>query len=261
MLARILCDPRTERIILGLIVFNAITLGLETSAELMDRYGDLLHAIDRAVLGIFVVELAARMLAFRLRFFRDPWSWFDLFVVGIALVPATGVLSVLRALRVLRVMRLVTAVPALKRVVGGLVRSLPGMGSIALLLLLVMYVFAVMATKLFGGTNPEQFGSLTASAYTLFQVMTFDDWSAGVVKPLAEKHAYAVAFFLAFIILSTFTALNLFIGVIVKALDEETGEGEPKIMHPPLQEERILGELAALRAELRALREGRMEPL
>ena len=253
MLARILNDSRTQNLILGLIVCNAITLGLETSAPLMEAHGELLHAVDRAILTIFVIELVARMLAFRLRFFRDPWSWFDLFVVGIALVPATGVLSVLRALRVLRVLRLITAVPALKRVVGGLLRSLPGMGSIALLLLLVMYVFAVMATKLFGGTHPEQFGSLPASAYTLFQVMTFDDWSAGVVKPLAESHAYAVAFFLTFIILSTFTALNLFIGVIVKALDEESGGEAPKLMHPAHIDEQILAELAALRADVRAL--------
>jgi voltage-gated sodium channel len=255
MLVRILTDPRTERVVLGLIMFNAITLGLETSPSIMAEHGALLHALDRAVLTVFVVELLTRMIAFRAAFFRDPWSLFDLIVVGIALVPATGSLSVLRALRVLRLLRLVTAVPSLKRVVGGLVRALPGMGSIMLLLMLIFYVFSVMAAKLFGEAKPEQFGNLGAAAYTLFQVMTFDDWSAGIVKPLLEEHPYAAAFFIVFILLSTFMVLNLFIGVVVSALDEETAADAPKLTHPAGLEERLLEELTALRAEVRELRE------
>jgi voltage-gated sodium channel len=258
-LARILRDPRTERVVLALIMFNAVTLGLETSPSIMAEYGDLLHALDRAVLTVFVVELLARMIVFRRAFFRDPWSLFDLFVVGIALVPATGSLSVLRALRVLRVLRLVTAVPSLKRVVGGLVRALPGMGSILLLLILIFYVFSMMAAKLFGSMNPELFGNLGAAAYTLFQVMTFDDWSAGIVKPLMDQHPYAAAFFIVFILLSTFMVLNLFIGVVVSALDEETAANAPKLTHPAGLEERLLTEILALRAEVAELRERKRE--
>jgi voltage-gated sodium channel len=252
-LARILKDPRTEHVVLGLIIFNAITLGLETSGTIVGQYGDLLYALDRAVLTVFVVELVARMVVFRAAFFRDPWSLFDLFVVGIALVPVTGSLSVLRALRILRVLRLVTAVPSLRRVVGGLITALPGMGSILLLLLLIFYVFSVMAAKLFGPTSPELFGNLGAAAYTLFQVMTFDDWSAGIVKPLMQDHAYAAIFFIVFILLSTFMVLNLFIGVVVSALDEETAASVPKLTHPAGLEERLLQELVALRAEVAAL--------
>ena len=254
-LVSILKDSRTERVILALIVFNAITLGLETSPPIMAEYGELLHAIDRAVLTVFVVELVARIVAFRGDFFRDPWSLFDLFVVGIALVPATGSLSVLRALRILRILRLVTAVPSLKRVVGGLVTALPGMGSILLLLLLIFYVFSVMAAKLFGETKPELFGNLTTAAYTLFQVMTFDDWSAGIVKPLMEQQPYAALFFVIFILLSTFMVLNLFIGVVVSALDEETAAEAPKLTHPAGFEEHLLAEIAALRSEVAALSE------
>jgi voltage-gated sodium channel len=254
-LARILRDPRTEHVVLGLIIFNAVTLGLETFPSVMSQYGGVLHALDRAVLAVFVVELAARMLVFRAAFFRDPWSLFDLFVVGIALVPATGAFSVLRALRILRVLRLITVVPSLRRVVGGLIIALPGMGSILLLLLLVFYVFSVMAAKLFGPSNPELFGDLGTAAYTLFQVMTFDDWSAGVVKPLMAEHPYAAVFFIVFILLSTFMVLNLFIGVVVSALDEETAADAPKLTHPADRDERLLQELAALRTEVRALRE------
>ncbi len=258
-LARILRDPRTEHVVLGLIIFNAITLGLETSPAIVSQYGGLLYAIDRAVLAVFVVELAARMIVFRSAFFRDPWSLFDLFVVGIALVPATGAFSVLRALRILRVLRLITVVPSLRRVVGGLITALPGMGSILLLLLLIFYVFSVMASKLFGPTNPDLFGNLGITAYTLFQVMTFDDWSAGIVKPLMQDHPYAAVFFIVFILLSTFMVLNLFIGVVVSALDEETGKDAPKLTHPAGLEERLLEELTALRTEVAALREGSRE--
>ena len=254
-IARLLQNPLTERVVLALIILNAITLGLETSPGIMETAGPLLRALDHAILTVFVAELAARIAVHRLRFFRDPWSLFDLFVVGIALVPATGSLSVLRALRILRVLRLVTAVPSLKRVVGGLVTALPGMGSILLLLLLIFYVFSVMAAKLFGETKPELFGNLGTAAYTLFQVMTFDDWSAGIVKPLMEEHPYAAIFFVVFILLSTFMVLNLFIGVVVSALDEETAADVPKLTHPAGLEERVLEEIVALRTEVAALRE------
>lgn len=255
MLNRIVDHPLTERIILALIVINAITLGLETSKEVMAAYGPILLALDQLILAIFVAELVARMAVKRLAFFKDPWSLFDLFVVGIALIPASDGLSVLRSLRILRALRLVTAVPALRKVVAGLVGAMPGMGSISLLLLLVYYVFAVMGTKLFGGTNPELFGSIAASSYTLFQSMTFDDWSNGIVKPLVEKgHDHAAFFVIVFMVLSAFMFLNLFIGVVVTALDEVTPDNKPKLTHLAHSDERLLDEVRAMRDEIAALR-------
>lgn len=258
MLARIIQDPRTERLVLGLILFNAATLGLEAEpAVLAAGWGPLLDALDRLVLAIFVAELAVRVSVQRLAFFRDPWNLFDFVVIGFALVPATGSLSVLRALRVLRVLRLVTVIPSLKRVVNGLITALPGMGSILILLLLVFYVFSVMGAKLYGPTKPELFGGLGPAAYTLFQVMTFDDWSGGVVKPLMDNHPLAWLFFVAFMLLSSFMALNLFIGVVVSALDEETSADGPKLMRDPAVDLRLVEELAALREEVSALRRER----
>ena len=253
-IARFIANPLTERVILGLIILNAITLGLETSASVMEKVGPLLHALDEAILAVFVAELVARIAVYRGRFVHDPWSIFDLFVVGVALVPATESLSVLRALRILRVLRLISAIPALRRVVGGLVTALPGMGSILLLLCLIFYVFSVMGAKLYGPTNPELFGGLGQTAYTLFQVMTFDDWSAGVAKPVMEQHPFSWLFFIVFILVSTFMALNLFIGVVVSALDAETAAEAPKLTHPAGLEERILDELTELRREVAILR-------
>lgn len=256
-LAEIVDSPLTERVIITLIVINAVTLGMETSKEIMSSsWGPILIGLDRIILAIFVVELAARMVVKRAAFFRDPWSLFDLFVVAIALVPTSEGLSVLRALRILRALRLVTVVPSLRKVVSGLIGALPGMGSIGLLLVLVYYVFAVMGTKLFGETNPELFGSIGSSAYTLFQSMTFDDWSNGIVKPLVEKgHNWGWVFVMIFMVLSAFMVLNLFIGVVVTALDEVTAKDAPKLTHPahPTDGE-LLAEIRALRAEVANLR-------
>jgi voltage-gated sodium channel len=252
-LRRIVEDPRTDRIVMALIVLNAITLGIETSDTVMARWGWLLNAIDRVVITVFVVELAARLIVQRGAFFRDGWNIFDFIVVGIALAPATEAFSVLRALRVLRLLRLVTAVPTLRRVVGGLIASLPGMGSIFLLIMLVYYVFAVMAVNLYGEEFPELFGTLPRSMFTLFTIMTLEGWVEGVVKPIMATRPYAWLFFIPFIVGTTFTVLNLFIGVIVGAMQEE----HEKAAKEELAEERemVHEETAPLAAEIRALKD------
>ena len=248
---------RFEATITALIFLNAITLGLETSETVMAAAGPLLIAIDRIILAVFVLELAARFAVYRTRFFSDPWRIFDLAVVAIALIPATGGLSVLRALRILRVLRLISIVPSLRRVVTGFVAALPGMGSIILLLGLVFYVFAVMATKLYGGSFPELFGDIGASLFTLFQVMTLEGWSDGVVRPVMEVYPLAWLFFIPFIIATSFTVLNLFIGVIVAAMEAEH-DAEESAGRQELQDDQaaILAEIRALREEVRELKSG-----
>lgn len=256
-LRAVIQHPRFEHFIVGLIVLNAITLGLETSETVMGRVGRLLTWLDHLILAIFVAEILARITVHRLAFFKDPWSLFDLFVVGVALWPAseTDAFTALRALRILRVLRLITVVPSLRKVVAGLIGAIPGMGAIGLLLILVYYVFAVIATKLYGETNPELFGTIGNSLYTLFQAMTFDDWSNGIVKPLVERgHRSATTFLVVFMVISAFMVLNLFIGVVVTALDEVTGEEQPKITHPAGSEERLIERVEALHGEISALR-------
>jgi voltage-gated sodium channel len=189
----------------------------------------------------------------------SPWSVFDFAVVVIALIPASGAFSVLRALRVLRVLRLITVLPSLKRVVGALVGALPGMGSIALLLLLFLYVGAVMATKLFAADHPTLFGDMGKSTYTLVQLMTLDGWSAEIVGPVMTTHPYAWFFFLPFVLATAFTVLNLFIGIVVSAMQsehEKAREEETRAETEAQQEEQraLLAELRALRGEVSALK-------
>jgi voltage-gated sodium channel len=225
-LRNIVENPNTERMVMALIIINATVLGLETSQEVMATSGHILELIDHVLLAIFVAELAARIIVHRLDFFRDPWSVFDFVVIGIALVPATENFTVLRALRILRVLRLITAIPTLKRVVAGLLASLPGMGSILFLIGLIYYMFSVMGTKLFGATNPELFGTLGKSLYTLFTVMTLEGWTNDVAKPVLEHHPYGWIYIFAFIIVATFMVLNLFIGVVVNAMQAEAVKAE-----------------------------------
>jgi voltage-gated sodium channel len=258
-LRTIVDDPRTERVIMSLIIVNAVILGLETSKSIMASSGRLLEILDHIILAVFVIEIAARIIAHRLAFFRDPWSVFDFLVIGIALVPATETFSVLRALRVLRVLRLITAIPTLRRVVAGLLAALPGMGSIVFLIGLIYYVFAVMATRLFGDEQPNLFGTLGDSLFTLFTVMTLEGWVNDVAKPVMENHPYAWIFFVIFIVVTTFMVLNLFIGVVVNAMQKEAEKelaAEREIEREMIQEEAapILAEVKSLRAELTALR-------
>ncbi|MEA2939083.1 MAG: voltage-gated sodium channel [Alphaproteobacteria bacterium] len=258
-LRTIVDDPRTERAVMLLIIANAIILGMETNRAIMASYGRALEILDHVILAIFVIELLARVAVYRLAFFRDPWSLFDFVVVGIALVPASESFTVLRALRILRVLRLITAVPTLKRVVAGLIASLPGMGSIVLLIALIYYVFAVMATKLFGEDNPSLFGTLGDALWTLFTVMTLEGWTNDVAKPVMEKHPHGWIFFVFFIVVTTFMVLNLFIGVVVNAMQAEAMKAdaaERAAEREMIQEEAapILAEVKSLRAEVAELR-------
>jgi voltage-gated sodium channel len=254
-LRRFVEDERFQRAIITLIAINAVTLGLETSATIMAAADGLLRAVDRIVLAIFTVEVALRIVAHGPRFFRDPWSIFDFLIVGISLLPSTGGLTVLRTLRILRALRLISAVPRMRAVVQGLLGAIPGVGAIIALLGLVYYVAAVMTTKMFGADFPELFGHLGRSLFTLFQIMTLEGWVDGVVKPVMEIHPYAWTFFIPFILLVTFTILNLFIAVIVGAMQAEHDKLEAQEAEAAQDERRlILEELRGLRRELGELR-------
>jgi voltage-gated sodium channel len=210
--------------IIGVILFNAILLGMETSDEIMVAAGPLILFLDSVCLAIFVIEIGLKLFAHGLRFFRSGWNIFDFVIVGIALVPATQGFSVLRALRILRVLRVISATPRLRRVVEGFITALPGMGSVFLLMALIFYIGAVMATKLFSDAFPEWFGDLGSSAYSLFQIMTLESWSMGIVRPVMEVYPWAWAFFVPFIMVTTFAVVNLLVGLIVNSMQDAHAE-------------------------------------
>ena len=224
--------------ITALILVNAITLGLETDQFISARYGELLQWIDRIILVLFTIELLIKFYVYRFYFFRSGWNLFDLAIVAIAWAPTSGALTVLRALRILRVLRMISVVPQLRRVVSAIGHSIPGMVSVVGVLGLIFYVASVLATKLFGihpdPNMQEWFGSIGASAYTLFQIMTLESWSMGVVRPTMELFPWAWSFFIPFIIVTSFAVLNFFIGIIVDSMQivqkrEETMNDEENL--------------------------------
>lgn len=258
-LSNIIERPIAQQTIIVLIIINAILLGLETSTAIMAIAGDLIILADQIILGIFVIEILTRIYIHRLAFWRDPWSVFDFSVVAIALVPASGPLAVLRALRVLRVLRLLTMVPSMRRVVGALLSAIPGLLSIAFVLLIIYYVFAVIATNLFGDSHSMWFGSIGDSLYSLFQIMTLESWSMGIVRPLMETYPYAWAFFIPFILIATFTMLNLFIAIIVNAMqkyNENDKQETTEALHKTQEhiESELHLEIHGLREELKEIK-------
>ena len=241
----------------AVIVVNAITLGLETSPTVVSKFGTWLHVIDKAALWIFTIELILKFRVYKGGFFKDGWNLFDFTIVTIAWIPAAGPLSVLRALRIMRVLRLISVVPAMRKVIGALFNALPGMGSIVLVLLLVYYISAVMATNLFGSQFPEWFGNVGASMFSLFQIMTLESWSMGIVRPVMEVYPLAWLFFIPFIVTTSFTVLNLFIALIVNSmqlLSAETSEeiqAEAELAHG--EREALSRQIDELAEEIRRL--------
>jgi voltage-gated sodium channel len=254
-----------QRFIIAVITINAIGLGMETVPFINEEIGSLLWLVDNAALLIFVFEISAKLLAYRLNYFRDPWNVFDFTIVAIAVLPMGGGLSVMRALRILRAMRIISVVPAMRRVVEGLLHAIPSLGAVIALLSILFYISAVMATKLFGSDFDELFGNLGRSLFTLFQIMTLEGWTDGVVRPIMKVYPYAWLFFIPFILTVTFAVLNLFIAIIVNSMEEAAKEDtemlhkDAKTLHADAQEQTrqhdaLINEIRALRTEISDLK-------
>ncbi len=253
-----------SRTITALIIINAVTLGLETWPKAMAAAGPLLIAIDSVALWAFTLEVMLKLWVYRFGFFKRGWNIFDFTIIAIAWVPSAGAFSVLRALRILRVLRLVSVVPQMRNVVGALVSALPGMGSIIAVLMLVFYISAVMATKLFGEAFPQWFGSIGESMFSLFQIMTLESWSMGIVRPVMEVYPQAWVFFVPFVVVTSFAVLNLFIALIVNSMqaihqgDVEMAREIADVAHD--ERSALLTEVQQLRVEMRTLREAINKP-
>ncbi|WP_145111699.1 ion transporter [Cereibacter sediminicola] len=242
--------PAVRQGIIAVILLNAVLLGMETSPTLMAAAGSLILTLDRLCLAIFVLELALKIYAERLRFFRSGWNFFDFVIVGISLFPVGQGLSVLRAMRILRVLRVISVAPRLRRVVEGFITALPGMGSVFLLMAIIFYIASVMATKLFGTAFPEWFGDIGQSAYSLFQIMTLESWSMGIVRPVMELYPYAWAFFVPFIMVTTFAVVNLLVGLIVNSMQD--AHSAEDVSRTDAYRDEVLTRLAAIEARLSA---------
>jgi voltage-gated sodium channel len=253
MLKQVVESRWFHNFIITVIVINGAVLGIETAQGLSATAMKVLMWIDQLCLLIFVIELLMKFLVYRLSFFKQGWNVFDFLIVAVALVPATGELSILRAFRIFRVLRLITTVDSIRRVVAGMLIAIPGVGSVGALLIIFFYIGAVISTTLFGEAFPDWFGNLGRSMYTLFQIMTLESWSMGIVRPVMDVYPYAWIFFIPFITVTTFTVLNLFIGIIVDAI-ATVKEQDDSTRHHQLSSKEdidlIRQDLSALRMQL-----------
>lgn len=160
---------------------------------------------------VFVTEISLKILTLKRAFWQDPWNWFDLEVVDVSLAPANDAFASRRALRLLL---MVAVLPSLRRAVEGFLKAIPSLSSIMLLLL---FIFSDMGSKVFGEQHPEAFGSLGVSAFSLFAVMTLEGWP-DLAREAMRTRPMAWSFFIVFIVLSSWAVLNLVIGVVVDSM-------------------------------------------
>ena len=235
-IARLIKTDRFNYFIVSIILFNAVLLGMQTYPSVMAKAGNLLNLIDNIILGIFIIELSLYLYVHGFKkCITDPWFLFDAFIILSSLL-AAEVFSSLRALRVLRVFRLITKFPNLRKIIGALFASLPGIGAITSLLIIFMYVGALLATNLFGVGYKEDFGNLQSSALTLFQLMVSDD-AGNIIRRVNETNPYSWAFFIVFMLLTAFVVLNLFIAAIIDGMQQyqkDTSEEDP--VHKDIKE-------------------------
>ena len=242
-------SPLVVRFIVSIILLNAAILAFETDKVIMAQYGTWLKIADNACLAIFIAEMSAKLIAFRTLFWKNGWNIFDFLVIGIALIPGIGPWSISRSLRVLRVLRLLTVLPSLRKVVAAFLHALPGLGGVITVMAIFFFTAGILSTNLFGNAFPDWFGTLGRSLYSLFQIMTLESWSMGIVRPVMEVYPYAWMFFIPFIVLATFTILNLFIGIIVSTMQELSSLPDPGV--PKID---IVEALARIEADLQKIR-------
>ncbi len=244
-----------QNVIIVLIILNAVSLGLETDTGIVQQFGIALNAFDTFVLVVFVIEILSKLIYRRLAFFKNGWNIFDFIIVAIALIPSSGPLSVLRALRIFRVLRLLYIVPSMRKVTQALFSAIPGILSVGSMILLIFYVSAVLSTNFFGSEFAEWFGTIGRSMFTLFQIMTLESWSMGIVRPVMENFSWAWAFFVPFILVTSFAVLNLFIGIIVDAMQAQNAAKKEDSVEDAneTQERDLRGELINLKKEIQEL--------
>ncbi len=248
-------SSKFQNFIMGLIVLNGITMGIETSKSLALEYGTFFTLFNTFVISIFTIEIILRIYVHKTSFFKDSWSIFDFTIVAISLVPASAGFEIFRVLRVLRLFRLITVVPQMKKIVVALLSVIPGIGAIAALLTLFFYIFAIMSTQLYGEAFPQWFGTLGDSFYTLFQIMTLESWSMGIVRPIMEAYPLAWVFFVPFIFVSTFIIVNLIIAIVVDAMNEMTaGEEEAIVQEIHNSDDAMQQEILNLRNDIQELK-------
>lgn len=249
-----------QGIILFVILFNCVLMGIETIKGLSENTLFVLAVINDICLWIFIAEIIIKFLAYGPSYFKDPWNWFDMFVVGISLFSGLSFMSAFRAMRVLRVLKslkalkgtkLIGSVRHLQVIIVAIVRSIPSIMWTGILLILIYYIFALIGVNLFGDAFPDWFGNIGKAMYTLFQVMTLESWSMGISRPVMEVYSFAWAYFVPFVLLSSFIVMNVVVGIVVNAISEVTADNaKEEAKENPVSNQELVSEIHSLKEQL-----------
>ena len=223
MLLRLLESKAWNFGITFVILLNSALLGLNTFADIRQNYENFLNIADNICLLIFTVELLLRSLCYRFKFFTNEdrwWNIFDFIIVSVSILAVQY--SVLRTLRILRILRIISSFQSMKLVVNAVIKTIPSMIRITMLLSIFYYVYGVLCVEFFGKEFPEWFGNLPRALYTLFQIMTLESWSMGIVRPIMQVYPYAWILFISYIVIVGMITINLIVGVIVNSINEIT---------------------------------------
>lgn len=235
---KLVLHPTFNRVIFILILLSATITGIETYRDLTGKFYLILRYLDQFIIWCFVVEIAIKIIAHGKKpweYFKNPWNVFDFLIVSICLIPAanTHFFAVLRLLRVLRILRMITVFPKLRLIIGTLLKSIPSMGYIVLLIGILFYVYAILGVFIFGETDPMHFGDLHHAMVTLFKILTLEGWTDimnfhvfGSIDNLNQQiiSFWPFLYFASFILIGAMIVMNLFIGVIMKSMEESQQE-------------------------------------
>lgn len=235
-----------QNFILGAIVFASILVGIETYEAFTAPYASLFNILDHLILWLFIAEAVIKIGAEGRkpwRYFQNSWNLFDFAILIALILPIDDqYFIVLRTIRLLRVLRLLSALPDLQVVIRALFKSIPSMGYISLILLLMFYIYGVAATYLFGPNDPIHFGSLQIALLSLFRVVTLEDWTDVMYIAMqgCDRYGYdgleslctapaahpflGAIFFVSFVVLGGMVIVNLFVGIIVSNTAESFEE-------------------------------------
>ncbi len=251
-LRKFVMDKRFNWFITGLIILNAILIGLETFPNIYEDYHSFFLVIDIIILTIFTIEVILKMVVLKKSFFSNPWNIFDLVIVlGSVILYSTPFVSVLRIFRVLRVFRTITVIPTLRRIVAALFMAIPTISSVLLIMLIIFYVYAILGTSFYGDIAPEYFGDIFLSFVTLFQIFTLESWASGIFRPIFAEEPLSWVYFLSFIVIATFIMINLIVGEIVNNAQKITDDIEEDT--DEIKED--TSEIRELRKEIREIKE------
>ena len=224
-LAKIVYSGRFELFIASVIAVNALFLAILTMPDISVATRATAITVDNIAMGIYVAELLVRILSYGKKpwhFFRQGWNIFDFIVVGLAPL-AAGQTVILRLLRLLRLLRIFRFLPEVRILFASIVKSIPPLFSMSVLIGLLLFLYGMAGTYLFGTALSESWGHIGRSLKSLFILLTLENFPVYLDEAMAIS-PFAIPFFLSYVFFVVFTILNVLIGIVLNAMDEARAE-------------------------------------